>query len=261
VGWPPEETLTSAQRKLKRGIEHVQTLCGETSAFEEDKAYLFEAERKARSTQEVEYLCFAVQRRAMPNHWPLLAGEAVQNLRSALDHLVYEKSGGNRRTQFPIFIDPAEFQARAGRKLEGVPEAVQAKIEEAQPYRLMPEHAAQHPLAQLSSLSNLDKHRVLATVVSAVTHEAVGIPHGVKLTWEDYASNKRLGAGKAHISTFVVRTEGEIEEVDVETFFSYDVRIEGRAVGTLKWIGNQVYRVMAEVETGEPLSPFAPYPL
>jgi len=45
----------------------------------------------------------------------------------------------------------------------------------------------------------------LAAVVSAVTREGVGVPHGVDLTWEEYATNKQLGTGKAHISTFVVR--------------------------------------------------------
>jgi len=121
MGWPPEDTLTSAQRKLKRGIEHVKTLSKEAATFEDDKAYLFEVERKARSAQEIEYRCFAVQRKPMPSHWPLLAGEAIQNLRSSLDHLVYEKSGGNRRTQFPIFTDACEFKVLSPRKLKGSP--------------------------------------------------------------------------------------------------------------------------------------------
>lgn len=261
MNWPPEETLTSAQRKLKRGVEHVRTLCAEADAFEDDKAYLFESERELRSAHEAEYRCFAVQRREMPTHWPLLAGEAIQNLRSALDHLIYEKSGNNRRTQFPIFTDACEFQVLGPRKMKGVPEAARAKIEEVQPYRHMPEDAAHHPLAQLSSLSNLDKHRVLTTFVSSVTREGVGLPHGVELDWKDIATNKRLGAGKAQISTFVVRTEGEVKDVKVEPMFSYEVRIEGRPVGTLKWIANQIYRVMAEVDTGETLSIVAPYPL
>lgn len=261
MNWPPEEILTSAQRKLKRGIEHLQTLCRETDAFEDGKAYLFESERELRSEQEAVYRCFAVPRKAMPHHWPLLAGEAIQNLRSALDHLVYEKSGGNRRTQFPIFTDPCEFQVLAPRKMKGVSEAVRAMIEEAQPYRNTPEDAAYDQLAQLSSLSNLDKHRVLTSFVSAVTHEGVGVPEGTDLNWIDIATNKRLGAGKAEISSFVVRTEGEVKDVNVEPMFSYEVRIEGRPIDTLKWIARRVYSVMAEIDTGEKLPMFAQYPL
>jgi hypothetical protein len=257
----PEEQMTSAQRKLKRGVEQVKTLCGETSVFEDAEAYRFESERELRSPQEVVCRCFAVQQKPMPLHWPLLAGEAVQNLRSALDHLIYEKSEGNERTQFPIFVNPNDFAARAPGMMEGVPGSVRAIIESHQPYRHTSDEPALDALAELRTLSNLDKHKVLATIVSAVTREGVGVPHGVDLTWEDYATNKQLGAGKAQISTFAVRTEGEADDVNVEPIFSYEVRIQGRQVGSLKWIGNHVYRVMAEVDTGEPLSPFAPYPL
>gem|GEM_PF-4667059 len=49
--------------------------------------------------------------------------------------------------------------------------------------------------------------------------------------------------------------------MDVEPLFSYEVRIEGSPVGSLRWLGNSVYKAFAEVDTGEPLSPFAPYPL
>ena len=261
MNWPPEETLTSAQRKLKRGVEHVDRLRGEVKAYEEAGAYVFSDERTLRSAHEAEYRCFATQEQAMPGHWPLLAGEAIQNLRSALDHLVYEKSGGRRNTQFPIFTERSNFEDKAPGRLKGVPDDVKAMIEEVQPFRAIPDAAAQDPLAQLSSLSNLDKHRVLATIVSAVTREGVGIPDGVKLTWMDPATNKRLGAGRAQISTFTARSEGEIEAVTVEPMFSYEVRIEKWSVDTLAWIGNHVHRVMAEIDSGEKLSLFAPYPL
>lgn len=253
--------MTSAQRKLKRGIEQVKAICEEAKDFENDEAYLFETESHARSALEIEYRCFAVQRKAMPLDWPLLAGEAIQNLRAALDHLVYEKSGGNRRTQFPIFTDRCEFQVLGKRYMKGVPEPVRAFIEEAQPYRFMPEQAAQHPLAQLSALSNLDKHRVLATVVSAVTREAVGKPDGVELTWEELASNKRLDAGKAHISTFVVSTEAEAKDVNVEPMFSYEVRIEGRPIRNLHGIVRTVYKTFWEVDTGQRMTGAEPFPL
>lgn len=253
--------MTSAKRKLKRGVEQVKTLCREAAAFEDAKAYLFESERDVRSPQEVIYRCFAVQHEPTPLHWPLLAGEAVQNLRAALDHLVYEKSGENERTQFPIFVKPGDFAARAPGMMKGVSEPLRAIIEGHQPYRHIPDAPSQDPLAQLRTLSNRDKHKVLATVVSAVTREGVGKPDGVELSWEDFATNKQLEAGRTQISTFVVRAESEVEDLPVEPILAYEVRIEDRQMGILKWIGNHVYRVMAEVDTGEPLPPLAPYPL
>lgn len=125
----------------------------------------------------------------------------------------------------------------------------------------MPEDARHHPLAQLSSLSNRDKHKVLSVVASAVTREGVGIPEEVHLEWDEYGTHKELGEGRRQISTFLVRAEGGVEEVTVETLFSYEVRIEGRPIGVLKGIGHEVYRVMAEIETGGNLDPFAAFPL
>ena len=43
--------------------------------------------------------------------------------------------------------------------------------------------------------------------------------------------------------------------------FGYEVRIEGRPLDVMKAIVHDIYRVLFECETGEPLSPFAPYPL
>ena len=253
--------MTSAQRKLKRGIEHVRTLLDEVRSYEEADAYLFSSEREVRSETETVYRCFATRQSAMPMHWPLLAGEAIQNLRSALDHLVYEKSGARSSTSFPIFTDRGEYEEKAPKRLKGVPEEVKDRIAGFQPFHFMPEDARHHPLAQLSSLSNRDKHKVLSTVASAVTREGVGIPEGVHLEWDEYGTHKELGEGRRQISTFLVRAEGGVEEVTVETLFSYEVRIEGRPIGVLKGIGNEVYRVMAEIETDGNLDPFAAFPL
>ena len=255
------EKLESAQRKLMRGIEHVKTLRRETTAFENDCAYAFESERHARSAQEIEYRCFAVQRKPMPDHWPLLAGEAIQNLRSALDHFVYAASGERRRAQFPIFTDPYEFQVLSPKMTKGVPKPMRASIEGAQPYRHTPRAPAQDPLALLNALSNLDKHRVLATFASAVINEGVGLPDGVDLKWDEVGTDKHLGAGKAHVSTFVVSSEGKVEDMNVQPLFSYEVRIEGHPIVVLVHIAKRASRVLAECDTGKPLPPFASYPI
>jgi hypothetical protein len=209
-----EEAMTSAQRKLKRGIEQVRTLLDEVRSYEKASAYLFSSEREIRSETEAVYRCFATRQVAMPMHWPLLAGEAIQNLRSALDHLVYEKSGGKSSTSFPIFTGRNEYEGKA-------------------PYSA----PLQAPLRERVS----------------------EFPKGVHLKWDDHGTHKELGEGRQQISTFAVRaTGGGVEDVTVETLFSYEVRIEGRPISTLKGIGHEVYRVMTEIETGGKLDPFAP---
>jgi hypothetical protein len=134
---------TSAQRKFMRGVEHVKRLSAEAEAFENRDAYVFRTEIESRSTREITYRCLAIQREAPPDEWPFLAGEAIQNLRSALDHLVYAASGGRSRAQFPIFTDACEFQVLGSGMLQRVPEPVRAVIEKAQPYRTFPPDPAE----------------------------------------------------------------------------------------------------------------------
>jgi hypothetical protein len=252
---------TSAERKFMRGVEQVKTLRGETDAFENRNAYVFRTEVESRTSHEIRYRSLAIEREAPCEDWPLLAGEAIQNIRSALDHAVYAASGGRSRTQYPIFTDPCEFQVLGGRMLQGVPESVRASIEDAQPYRTAPQAPAQAMLEQLRVFSNLDKHRNLATIASAVEHEGVGVNKGVSITWEKYGTNVPLGPGETHVSTFTARSESEIQEMDVEPMFAYEVRIEGRPLSLLKGIVHEAFRVLVEIETGKPLSPFAAYPL
>ena len=134
-------TVTSAQRKLARGVEHVKTLRAEAATFADAEAYEFVVERERCSPKEVKYHCFAVEHQPPPDHWPVLTGEVVQNLRSALDHAVWSawkdagNEGGGDHTMFPIAINPDGFASQAGRYLPGVSADIRALIEEAQPYR------------------------------------------------------------------------------------------------------------------------------
>jgi hypothetical protein len=252
---------TSAERKFWRGVRHVKRLLAEADAFENRDAYVFRTEVEARSTHSITYRCLAQEREASPGEWALLAGEAIQNLRSALDHVVYDASGGQSGTQFPIFTDPRAFQGSASRMLPGVPQGTRAVIEKAQPYRTNPGAPASAMLELLRELSNRDKHRTLATVVTAVVREGVGTPEGVTITWQKFGTGQPLDSGETHVSTFTATSESELNETDVEPLLAYQVQLEGRPVNFLKGIVHQVYRVLTECETGKPLSPFAPYPL
>jgi hypothetical protein len=252
---------TSAQRKFFRGVEQVRQLLAEADAYEKRDAYVFRVDVESRSLREITCRCFAVEQEAPPEEWPLLAGEAIQNLRAALDHLVYAASGGEERTQFPIFTDSATFEEKAPAMLQGVPDSVRATIEKAQPYHNFPPAPSQTMLEQLRVLSNLDKHRTLAAIASSVVREGVGTRTDVKITWQKYGTDRPLGSGETHISTFTASSEAEVGELDVEPMFGYEVRIEGRPIDYLKGFVHDVYPVLVECEKGEQLSPFAPYPL
>lgn len=253
-------TLSSATRKFLRGVEQIKALCAEAGAFENDNAYVFREEVDTRSPQHRIHRFYASERKPIPDDWPLRAGEAIQNVRASLDHVVYAVSGRDD-CAFPICTTPDRFQKASAQRLQGIPAPMLATIERAQPYRATPTAPSDDLLEQLRSLSNIDKHRTLATVAAAVQHESVGTNEGIEITWEEYATGKILTHDEAHVSTFTVRSEREILGVDVQPQFAYEVRIEGRPLDMLVGIARQVFRVLAECETGQQLSPFATYPI
>lgn len=258
---------TSAQRKLLRGVEQIKTLCGETEAFVNDEAYVFEVKEARRSAQEVKYRCFARERKAPPDHWPLLAGEAIQNLRSALDHAVWSawkavptNQGNGNHTQFPIALDPHGFSSQAGSYLQGVPQPIRAAIEAAQPYRRLPNAPAQDALEQLRTLSNLDKHRTLTAFAAAIYIESFSHWGDIAFAFEKYATNQVLGHGETEVSVFTVTSE--TVDVDVYPDFSYQVRIEGRPLDHFPVMARRVFECVGICESGGVTPPpFASYPI
>lgn len=114
-----------------------------------------------------------------PQLWSLELGDAVHNLRSALDHLAWalvsdfgEKRPGSW-VQFPIFTDDTEDgwtnPKRGARRTLAAIHPVHARmIEGIQPYqwRSIGKDPTQHPLAHLAKLDNDDKHRLLTTLIA-----------------------------------------------------------------------------------------------
>jgi len=256
-------TETSAQRKLARGIEHVQTLRGEAATFVDDEAYVFVVERERRSSQEVKYRCVAVEKKPPPDHWPLLAGEAIQNLRSALDHAVFSLVPKRKRgmSQFPIFTDHCEFQVNGRKQIPRIPAPIAALIEAAQPYNVAPEAPSREFLEILRRLSNIDKHRELATIAVGLARSHIGYKTGIRFSFEKRVTEAPLGHGKTEVQVFTATADKEFDEMDVKPEFTYEVRIEGMPLDVLVGIGRRVFETVTECETGQPKSPFASYPI
>jgi hypothetical protein len=255
--------MTSAQRKLLWGIKRVEELSRETLTYEHSKAYVPRVERDVRSPQEIKYSVFAVEREAPSADWPLMAGEVIQTLRSALDHAVYAAARGRGKTQFPIFTDACEFQVKGRPQIKGVPKAVRTLIERAQPYNRLPEHPSFDTLAVLSKLSNLDKHRTLATVAGAVTFPFVGTNKHVRLDWHKAAVRfETLGSEDTEILSFTATSDSEIEDVDVDPDFTYEVHVEGRPlISILVDSCKRVFELIVECESGQPMPMIAHYPI
>jgi hypothetical protein len=101
---------------------------------------------------------------------PMIIGDCVHNLRSALDHLVYQLAILNgagpdaaSQTSFPIYLKPKVFNDVVNKKVAPfISAAALTVIESLQPYKTSePEHCA---LWKVSQLDNIDKHRLFVVV-------------------------------------------------------------------------------------------------
>ena len=100
-----------------------------------------------------------------------LIGDFLFNVRSALDHLVWQlvlANGGTptKANSFPISDDRSAFRRLAGKRLAGIAPNASALIETLQPYQ-----AGNEPLGVLAELHNVDKHQTfnLVTAVASDT--------------------------------------------------------------------------------------------
>jgi hypothetical protein len=122
-----------------------------------------------------------------------MIGDAVHNMRSALDHITWAFSTRNfavktlkelRDIQFPICLREGEYWGsrkslgQRQRRMRYVEDAARTRIDAMQPYH-GGDRATGHPLAILNELSNEDKHHKLlitATGLQIPLAEISGFP-------------------------------------------------------------------------------------
>jgi len=102
-----------------------------------------------------------------PPRLSAIAGDAISNLRGALDHLAYQlvlKGSGatpSTSTCFPIAQNASDYKTKAARTLRGAPPGAFSAIDALKPYK-----GGNDALWRLHELSNIDKHRMIVTVGS-----------------------------------------------------------------------------------------------
>ena len=115
-----------------------------------------------------------------PLRFGVLLGDCVHNLRSALDHAIWQTTlldGGttDRATQFPIASkSEQQFERMAKTQIRGLSAEHRALVKSVQPYN-HETGASAHPLAVLADLSNTDKHQLVHTTYSFMGEDADAI--------------------------------------------------------------------------------------
>jgi len=177
-------TLEACREKHRRGAEHLAQLNSEVSE------YLGSEPKPHRTAGEFhpdrrEYVVIGEIVKPMPEvWWGVLLGDALHNLRSALDHLVWQLillntgKDGSTENKFPIESSGQRYWSIAkngrpsvrDRALKGVSDQHRTLIDALQPYRTREEGRASQ-LANLRDWSNFDKHRLLNPALTAIDDE------------------------------------------------------------------------------------------
>src|SRR5947208_6882158 len=102
--------LANCWLKIGRADEHTKTVTEEISAWLNSKPYSLTSHRNPEGREH--RLIFHLDSGASPcDRWSLICGDAIHNLRSALDHLIYavavrefksDPPPNERNLQFPI---------------------------------------------------------------------------------------------------------------------------------------------------------------
>ena len=158
--------LTGSILKLNRAAFHLGHLKQIVEGFSESKPYTFFVEP---SPSPPDFVLRVRINHNLPNGCGLVAGDFVHNVRSALDHLIYEISTlpadhkGRRHLYFPLCQTESEYRKNEERQLLGVGESERAIVEQFQPFNVSGGHH-DDALVLLGKISNFDKHRAIAIV-------------------------------------------------------------------------------------------------
>ncbi|HEX6665787.1 MAG TPA: hypothetical protein VF081_04260 [Solirubrobacterales bacterium] len=181
-----DERLAGCEAKLDRAEDLRAQLEKEVETFFKENAPWVDGDWRPKKR---EYALIARVPKEPPLHWGVLLGDWAHNLRSALDHLMWQlvllRDGEpTRRTQFPIFTNRARYRLLGRPMIDGVKRKDRGTLERLQPYKAgLPKFV--HPLALLAWISNLDKHRIVHPTLLHLGGEWEGI--------EDFRPNEDAG--------------------------------------------------------------------
>lgn len=179
----PALSLDGIHAKVARGREHASAIKDEIRAWFHAKPYFRTVEVNGDRT------CWTVRlnpRRPLNTRLLSLAfGDAVQNVRASLDHFFFAIADrysrpdlGIQQRKFPIISQKKRFdEVVEALPKWNIPPDVWAAIEQEQPYN-RPNSGLCPLLELLNRLSIVDKHHMLAVVLSPVT----------KMGWTNYES-------------------------------------------------------------------------
>lgn len=169
--------LDGVWAKLNRADQHLTTLNDEIQAFINGDPPPFGLSVPYFDPDTEWHTVYGIVEEQPPARLGVLLGDVVHNIRSALDHLIWQlvildggsPRGGSRGNAFPIALTEAQWNTARSQHLAGVAEAHKQIIETVQPFK-RGESADQTYLGWLRFLSDTDKHQIVHPM-AAIMHD------------------------------------------------------------------------------------------
>lgn len=249
------EWFSSARARLDRAQEQTQVLHAEFQDF---------AARAPHAVREI-YDAETGRRRAeyivleeFPDAWSAVVGEIAYDLRSALDHAVYDltclESGGPLgQTGFPIFEDEARYDELTTRgdpvlgsgvfKIRGVNEYAKAAVRRLQPFEARKALPFEEPaLSLLGELNAVDRQRTIPLCRlrwAGSTIRSRRPVRDLRFHWEPTLENGGVLASWSPIGT--------LDGLDMEVDVDFDVGFGTEEPAPTRFQGRPVIEILERV--------------
>lgn len=170
--------FSGAKKKVNRANCHVADLERQFTDFVATKPHRFSVQ----TDLETKMLSIRVRFiKELPDTFSLIIGDAIHNLRAALDHLMWELVGIDHGTQdrylsFPTHRDGIGFKA-ACNGIKTPSQWVKDAVAATEAF----DGGAGHDLFQINEFDIADKHKMLIPILRATTHPPFSIirPDGI----------------------------------------------------------------------------------
>ncbi len=251
-----DERLKQVTLKVKRAKEHISDLDREIREFLKADPYKVGTKYDPETRKLIYYVSGV---RPTPECLALIAGDAVQNLMSALDHLAYQlvlsdtrDNPPNKRViYFPIADNASDYEAKKQGKMKGARQETFDAIDAIKPYK-----GGNDPLWNLCRLNNIEKHRLLITVGSMF--ESLDIGADISALMQKMVPDINFPTLSAFFKPsdvlFPLKEGDELligapdEKVNQQMQFRFDVALNEPEIGEPKPLLQTVHQLAALVE-------------
>jgi hypothetical protein len=161
--------LDGIREKIKRANEHIRNLDAEITPYLDGADHTLTTTVKYDASKGGLVRDWRFSGSPLPERFSVIIGEVIHQLRSSLDHLVWQlviahsTEKTSNHLEFPIFREPGKYPTAARRKIKGVSLTAAKRIEGLQPYHATG-NIEDHPLLITHNLDIIDKHQLLIIV-------------------------------------------------------------------------------------------------